>query len=197
MDNNNQKSYYLCGLFYKAKVYQIVKDYKIQFSGLAEEVHEFSYVLEKPFFDLFEEEVIRDGRVEVLLTMDKQTRMLIFSFDISGEVDVICDRCADPLKLGIEGTEQLIVRIGGDSDSPDDDIVFIDDEAYEIDLTQHLFDYVHLLLPIQMTHDDSSDGKECDPEMLALLDRYSSEKKTDKRWEGLEGLVNPGEETNQ
>jgi len=165
----------------------MLKDYKIQFSGLAEGEHEFTFVLEKPFFDQFEDEVIRGGRVEVSLVMEKQTRMLIFAFGIKGIVDVLCDRCADPLRLAIEGSEQLIARMSESDVSDDDDIVFIHEDDFEFDLAQHLFDYVHLMLPMRMTHDDSADGRSCDPDMLKLLKQYSGSA-SDPRWSGLAGL---------
>lgn len=174
-----------------------MKDYTIQFSGLAEGLHEFSFVLEKPFFDIFETEAIRDGRVNVAVTLDKQTRMMLFTFDISGEVEVICDRCADPLKIRVEGTDDLIVRVCNSEETDTDEIVFISEEAFEIDLTQHLYDYVNLLLPMRLTHAESSDGTSCDPEMIRLLEQYSKEKQTDNRWEGLSGLRNEDEEITQ
>jgi uncharacterized protein len=172
----------------------MLNDFKIQFSGLAEGEHEFSFVLEKPFFESFEEEVIRDGRVDIALVMEKQTRMLIFHFIIKGIVEVVCDRCADPLKLEIHGSEQLIARISDSDVSDDDDIVFINEEDFEFDLAQHLFDYVHLLLPMRMTHDDSADNTPCDPEMLKLLQKYSTQNETAPRWAGLEGLDEEEEE---
>jgi uncharacterized protein len=171
------------------------RDYKIQFSGLAEGQHEFAFMLEKPFFDQFEDEVIRDGRIDVALVMEKQTRMLIFNFDIKGTIEVLCDRCADPLLLNIEGAEQLIARISESDESDDDDIVFIHEEDFEFDLTQHLFDYVHLLLPMRLIHDDSADGRSCDPEMLKLIRQYSSHGTNEPRWSGLAGLKGDEEDS--
>lgn len=120
---------------------------------------------------------------------------MICSFDIQGIVEVICDRCADPLKIAVKGNEQLIFRIGESGESPDDDIIFLSDEDFEIDLSQHLFDYVHLLLPMRLTHDDSADGQACDPEMIRLLEKYSADKHLKSPWKGLEQLRNPEEET--
>lgn len=174
-----------------------MNEYKIQFSGLAEGLHEFSYLLEKPFFDHFEDEVISDGAVAVSLAMDRQSRMLQFSFRISGTVEVVCDRCADPLSIAIEGNEHLIARMGEESDTEDDNIVFLPDEAFEFDLTPHLFDYIHLMLPMRLTHDNSSDGRSCDPEMLKLIERYSSASKVDSRWEGLTGLIIHDQDTKE
>ena len=174
-----------------------MKDYSIQFSGLAEGLHEFSFVLEKPFFEMFETEVIGDGRVDISVTLDKQTRMMLFNFVIAGEVEVICDRCADPLKVRVKGTEDLIVRVSNSEEEDDDKIVFISEEEFEIDLTQHLYDYINLLLPIRHTHDESADGSSCDPEMIRLLEKYSGERHKEKIWERLSGLNLQDEENKQ
>ncbi len=167
----------------------VVRDFTIQFSGLAEGEHRFDFVLDKAFFALFGEEQIRDGRVEVAITLDRQSRMLVFHFDLKGVVEVVCDRCADPLMIAVEGSEDLIVQFGESEESPDDDIVFISEEEFEFDLSQHLFDYVHMLLPMRLTHDDSADGRTCDPEMIKLLERYSADKPADTQWKGLEKLL--------
>lgn len=171
-----------------------MKEYTIQFSGLAEGNHQFSYVLEKSFFDHFEGDVIQHGRIEVEVDMEKQTRMLIFNMEIHGIAGVTCDRCADPLNIGIKDTQRLIVRIGDTGESTDDDLVFISEEDFEFDLSQHLFDYVNLMLPMRFTHDQSIDGSKCDPEMIKLLEKYSIENQHDKRWSGLEGLTSPENE---
>jgi len=170
-----------------------VKEYRIQFSGLAEGVHTFRYVLGKPFFEHFEDEQMADGIVEVEVTMDRQQRMLVFGFGIRGEVEVLCDLCTDPLRVGISGDEKLIARISNSGGDDNADIVFITEEAYEFDLTQHLYDYVRLLLPMRLTHESSADGRECDPEMLELLERYRTEKSITPGMEGLAGLIS-GEE---
>jgi uncharacterized metal-binding protein YceD (DUF177 family) len=175
----------------------VTNDYKIQFSGLAEGEHLFGYVLGHPFFALFNDEVILGGEVKVEVTMDKQPRMLLFTFDLSGVVEVLCDRCADPVKLEVEGEEKLIAQISSHETSEDDDIVFITEEAFEFDLTQHLYDYIRLALPMRITHDQSVDGQECDPEMIRLLEQYSAGVLKDHRWKGLEGLTSTEDTTIQ
>lgn len=150
-----------------------MKDYTIQFSGLTEDMHEYRFVLGAPFFRLWETEIIRGGNVEVKVIMEKQTRMLIFHFDIDGVVEVLCDRCADPLLFPVKGVQRLIAKMSNEETSTNDDIVFISDEDFEIDLSAHLFDYLHLMLPMKMTHDDSTDGKKCDPAMIRLLQQYN------------------------
>jgi uncharacterized protein len=175
-----------------------VRDFAIQFSGLAEGEHHFSYQLDKAFFALFDEEQIHDGQVEVEVTMNRQSRMLQFYFGLKGVVEVTCDRCADPLNIAVEGREDLIVRIGESGESDDDDIVFISEDEFEFDLSQHLFDYVHMLLPMRLTHEESADGRSCDPEMLKLLERYSTDKPAGNTWRGLEKLLedHPEDQTN-
>ncbi len=151
-----------------------MKEYKIQFSGLAEGMHTFKYVLGRSFFEHFEDDQIGDGTIEVEVNMDRQQRMLVFGFDIRGDVEVACDVCTDPLRVFIAGHEQLIARISNGGGEDTADIVFIPEEAFEFDLAHHLFDYVHLMLPMRLTHEESSDGRSCDPEMLTLIERYRS-----------------------
>jgi len=192
-----EKTAYLCRLILKQKRSAFVKEYRIQFSGLAEGIHSFRYVLERSFFAHFEDERIEDGRVVVDVTMDRQQRMLVFSFDISGEVLTVCDVCTDPLRVKVAGDEQLIARISNSGEEDDTaDIVFIAEEAFEFDLTQHMYDYVRLLLPLRLTHEESVDGTTCDPEMLKLLEQYRASQVSGAGMEALAHITFDKEDNN-
>jgi uncharacterized metal-binding protein YceD (DUF177 family) len=66
-------------------------------------------------------------------------------------------------------------------------------EEHEIDIKQHLYEFIHLALPIKRVHpDDASGNSTCDPVMLEKLHEMSieDEKINDSRWDDLKKLMN-------
>ena len=69
--------------------------FSINIINLSLGVHTFEFDLDERFFENFEEDEISKARVKVLLSLEKQERMLVLYFDIKGSVNVMCDRCLD------------------------------------------------------------------------------------------------------
>ena len=69
--------------------------FSINFINLSLGVHAFEFDLDEQFFEAYEEDEISKARVKVLVSLEKQERMLVLCFDIKGSVNVMCDRCLD------------------------------------------------------------------------------------------------------
>jgi uncharacterized metal-binding protein YceD (DUF177 family) len=63
----------------------------------------------------------------------------------------------------------------------------------ELDLQQHLYEFIMLALPIKRVHPNDEEGNStCDPVMLKKLDELivDEEPGTDPRWDELKKLKN-------
>lgn len=166
-----------------------MKDFIIQFSGLAESEHEFKFEVDSRLFEEFDNEDISDCNVTVDLLLIKQSRMMICEFGIKGTVTGPCDRCGEDFPMEIDNDQRLIIKIGNEEEeTQDDDILIISEEEYEIDMSDHIYDYINLMLPMKRTHEESSDGSDCDEKMLKLLEEHKPEENIDPRWESLKNL---------
>jgi uncharacterized protein len=170
------------------------KEYTIQFVGLATGKHEYEFKVTDSFFDDHDYSEIKQGNVLVDLSLLKQSTMMSLEFRISGTVKVPCDLCTEEFDLPINGDYKLIIKVGGsDSGDENDDIITIAANEHELDLTQYIFEYIILSLPIKRIHPLDKNGKStCDPEMLEKVQKYlvdkPGEEKTDPRWDGLKGI---------
>lgn len=168
-------------------------DTVIQFSGLSSGRYEYSYVLNSSFFALFENDELREGNVDFEVVLEKKDRLLMFNFSFKGEVKSICDRCLGDMVVEVEGTETLCVKFSDTEVSDDEDVVFLPEDAYQIDLAQWLYEYVAVSLPIQKVHAEGL----CDPEMLKYISEEHKESSnteqesavTDPRWDALKDLI--------
>ena len=139
----------------------------IPLNGLAAGITEFSWQAGKEFFDSFENSEILDAHLDADVRVEKSGRYIGVDCDVRGEVTVECDRCLDELDLPVDVEIMLSVKYGNEESSDDPhqgerEVIFIPDTDAEMDLSQIIYDYVCLSLPMQRMHEPG----ECDPEVM-------------------------------
>lgn len=164
------------------------EDMTIRFSGLRPGKYTYSYTLTDEFFDEWKNDEIRGGNVKIEVEMERMGHMLMFSFSLSGELTTMCDRCLGDLIVPVEGEEHLCVRFSDTETCDDEDVVVLPENAFEIDLSQWLYEYAAVRIPMQHIHPDG----ECDPEVtkyiIAEEDEQRGGDEVDPRWEALKNL---------
>lgn len=171
-----------------------LRAYQIPFVGLKLEEHHFNFVLEDAFFSHFEDSLVKQGKVFVDLIFDKKDRLFVLNFDISGSVASECDRCGQAFDLPIHGNYTMYVKVGDEreEDKDNEDVIWISDGDSVLDVSEMMYEFVHLSIPIKKTHPDKKNGEPgCDPEILKLLATEKEEedkKEIDPRWDILNNL---------
>ncbi len=143
-----------------------LKEFDIEFIKLKEGSHEFDYVLDDKFFESQKSSLSSKG-VNVKLEFVKSVNIFYLNFDFDGIVETECDRCLSDLSLPIKGKQSLIVKVTDKAMDDDDNIVYILESAYKINVAQYLYEYIHLMLPIKKTCDLV--GKECDAAVTSKI----------------------------
>jgi uncharacterized metal-binding protein YceD (DUF177 family) len=144
-----------------------MKNYTIRFSGLKEGVHQFNFELGDTFFEQLDYSEIKKASLHVEAVFEKKQTMLVLNFNISGDIEVMCDKCTDDFRLNIDGDEELIYKFG-EGISNDEKVIIIPENEFELDLIQPFYEAVILALPSRRVHPD----KECNQEMLKTMDSY-------------------------
>ena len=172
------------------------KEYIIAFTGLKDGMHQFSYVIDKDFFLLFDEPLYTHSDIKVDISMNKGMQMLVFDFDIEGTILSVCDNCLEPVNVSVECQSKLYVKFGDLYDEPSEDVIIIPHEEYEFNIKHILYDLIVTSLPIRHLHKVNKKGKSgCNPEMLKKLEEYKTEEPNvgqnfmDPRWEELKKLI--------
>ena len=142
----------------------------IPLNGLAGGENHFSWHAGKEFFEAFENAEILDADLDVSVTVEKSGRYVGVDCEIDGSVMVSCDRCMEDLQMPIGADIMLSVKFGEEESSDDHqegerEIVFVPEGDAEMDLSQIIYDYVCLALPMQRHHDDG----DCNPEAMRYL----------------------------
>ncbi len=139
----------------------------IPLNGLTAGKNEFSWQADKEFFNSFENAEILDAQLDADVIVEKSGRYIGVDCDVRGMVTVECDRCLDELDMPVDVEIRLSVKYGMEENSEEPqpgerEVIFIPDTDADFDISQIVYDYVCLSLPMQRVHEEG----ECNPEAM-------------------------------
>ena len=142
-------------------------EFIIPLNGLTTGKREFDWRVGKEFFEAFENSEILGAELVASVMVEKSGRYLGIDCDVTGDVTVECDRCLDDLILPVDVEVRLSVKYGDEEPSEEAhpgerEVIFVPETDAELDLSQIIYDYVCLSLPMQRTHE----LEDCNPEAI-------------------------------
>jgi len=147
--------------------------YNIAFKGLSQGKHIFEYEIDNKFFSEFEGGVVDEGKVNVRITLEKQSSMLILWFNVEGILKVQCDRCLEMFDLPVKSQEKIFVKFGEKEYVEGDDVIWVSVNDYQLNVAQLIYEFICLAVPIKKVHpDDKAGNSTCDPLMIEKLNNY-------------------------
>ena len=146
-------------------------EFIIPLNGLTTGQHEYDWKVGKEFFESFENSEILDAELVASVVVEKSGRYLGVDCEVTGDVTVECDRCLDDLQMPVDVEIRLSVKYG-DEESSDEhhegerEVIFVPETDAEFDMSQIIYDYTLLALPMQKTHAPG----ECNPEAMKYFE---------------------------
>ena len=172
-----------------------LSQYTIPFSGLKEGKHLFDFSVDHRFFAGFEESEIEKGSVSIQVELEKRTTYLRLTFNVEGEVELICDRCLERYMQPIKSRNLMLVKFSETEIDDGDEVIYIHPGAYQVEVAKLIYEFIVLSIPIRHVHPDGPDGNSlCDPEMLRKLEEYKAtdlpeSSPIDPRWNDLKNII--------
>ncbi|MBO4633980.1 MAG: DUF177 domain-containing protein [Bacteroidales bacterium] len=124
----------------------------IPLNGWAAGERKFRFEADLEFFHMFDNTEILDAHVGVEVRVVKSSEQKVeASLHLKGNVTVPCDRCLEPLTIPVEANPS--------------EVFAPESVAEEWDLSQAVYDYVCLSLPMQRVHPEG----ECNPDTVRFL----------------------------
>jgi uncharacterized metal-binding protein YceD (DUF177 family) len=172
------------------------REYEIAWQGLKPGEHVFQYEIDDRFIDSKKQQEVDFNNIKAVIKLrfDKKTNFFLLHFDIDGVVTVPCDRCGDEFQLSLWDEFDLLVKLAGEDATnrdEDADAVFIPRSETVIDISDWLYEFILLSIPLQKVHPETEDGKAgCNPQALKLLNQLSEHHEEQKNdlWKGLNKL---------
>ena len=165
----------------------MTQDFIIPLNGLSTGRSCFEWHADGKFFGRFEQSEILDADLDVTVTVEKAGRYIGVDCNIDGTVTVACDRCLEDLVMPVHTASLMSVKFGesgseSTASEGDREIIMLPESDTDLDLSQVVYDYAALSLPMQKVHPEG----ECNPETLKYL---STEEEASQ--ETSEALENP------
>jgi len=175
------------------------REFEIAWQGLKPGVHMFQYDIDDRFMQEHGEAEgdVKQINAQVKVRFDKKTNFFMLHFDVGGYAIVPCDRCGDDFQLQLWDEFDLLIKLAGEDAEEmgeESDVVFIPRSETVIDISNWLYEFVMLSIPLQRIHADTPDGKPgCNPQALNLLNQLEPEPEPEDKpasdiWKGLEAL---------
>ena len=161
--------------------------YDIDIYGLQHKQYVYDFESGSAFFEEIDQELVSGGDFKTHLILNKSETMMILDFEIKGTIELTCDRSLDLFDEPIDLKERLILKFGNREEVYTDEMEVIKADATRINVSNHIFEYVALAMPMKRLHPRFRDGDNDDEEVLV----YSSENKEesiDPRWAKLNQL---------
>ena len=189
--------------------------YKIDLKSLSDKLTDYSYELDRKFFDAIDHEDVRKGDVKAELTVRKTVDAYEMNFHLYGTIQIACDRCLDEMNQEIDTKDRLIVKFGEEYSEESDELVIIPEDEGAINIAWYLYEFIVLNIPMKHVHeqgkcnkvmtskyrkhqavqvaDDDDDSDDDDLSVEDLSDDNDSsddlaQQDTDPRWDELKKL---------
>jgi len=139
--------------------------FRIPFVGLKPGQHDFQMEVDSLFFESFPSSETDQITGEAEVTIDKLGSKMDCIVRFSGAAILPCDRCLGDVQIPLSFDERLVVQLG-ESTNTEEEIWTLGPECHELDLSQPIFEWMHLHLPSRRLHVSED---QCDPAMTAYL----------------------------
>lgn len=168
------------------------REFEIAWLGLKEGEHVYDFNIGDAFMQAHgAPEELKNWAAVVLLRFVKHPSFFQLHFDVSGSVVVPCDRCGDDFQLVLWDEFELVVKLSGDEDKlaetqDEADVVFIPRSETVVDISDWLYEFVMLSVPLHKLHPDNA----CNPKALQLLNELSVHEEVSENsiWNGLKNI---------
>ena len=173
-----------------------LSQYTIKFSGLSEGMHLFDFSADKRFFAEFEGSDIDEGNVIIQVELEKRSTYLRLNFHISGDVELVCDRCLEKYMQPVQSHYPMLVKFSDNEMDDTDEVLYLHHSDHLVSVEKLIYEFIVLSIPIRRVHPDDEEGNSlCDPDMLKKIDEFkvtgveNGKDIVDPRWNDLKQII--------
>lgn len=167
------------------------ESYIIPLNDLKSGVHSYGWDVLNEFFEGYDNVKVSAASLHVEAQASRKGASVDVDCRIDGTITVPCDRCLGDLVVNVDTDATLRYRFGEDPqtevyEADGREVVWIPEGETAIDLSQVIYDYSLLAVPIQHCHADG----ECDPVVSRYLNPSgeSAVESADSPFASLKGL---------
>lgn len=165
--------------------------YCIDIVSLKNQEYQFEYKIEPSFFRHFEGSEIEKCSFDCLVVLHKTYGFIEAKFNVRGFVELECDRSLDKFNHSIDIDRRMIFKFGDEDREIDDEVEMIGRDRQSIDMSQFLFEFISMAIPMKKLHPRYLNEEQTDEELYFSsenVDLENLKEEIDPRWEALKKL---------
>jgi uncharacterized metal-binding protein YceD (DUF177 family) len=175
---------------------KVLEAYQIPIISLEDKAYQYTFSGDDTFFAAFEQDWVEKGTFNVTVDLTKSALMIQVQLQITGSIELTCDRSLELFDATLAVNEKLIFKYSDHNEDLGDNLFLLDRKEPKLDLSQDIFDFIALEVPMKKLHPRYL-AEESDAETNAFIyttervDAHSSkpkEEETDPRWAALQKL---------
>jgi uncharacterized metal-binding protein YceD (DUF177 family) len=164
--------------------------YWIEIIGLSNQIHKYEYSIGDGFFKNFEGSEVTKGFLKCSLQLTKNDNFIEIKFDISGKVELVCDRSLDPFDYPVHIEKIILFKYGEEDKEIDDEIEMISRHRQGINVGQYIYEFIGTSIPMKKLH-PRYDSDSTEDELIytsGMQHEEAQNEPDDPRWEALKKL---------
>lgn len=165
-------------------------EYKVRLGGPDETVE---FTLGDSFFASSENNEWDGGLIQVSVAVSEAPGVITLEFNMSGNINITCDRCLEFYTESIASTQTLYIKFGEETGEISENVIVLSREEHHLEISPFLNEFLILALPLKKVHADNDDGTSgCNKKMIEKLEKHliqEVEEITDPRWDELKKLL--------
>jgi len=171
-----------------------LKKFHVEIYQLKDGMHHYEFEIKDEFFRLLGTSLVEKGLLGAVVLLDKSRDFFKLTFQIKGNVALICDRSLEEFEHYINVNKNLIIRYAERAEEISDDQETITPDTMSINLAKYIYEYIGLEVPYKKLHPrfrDQSTG--ADDLLVYQTETYKKEdleNDIDPRWQALLKLKN-------
>lgn len=166
-----------------------MRNFVIDIYRLHNKLHQYEFEVNDVFFNNLDQDIVKSGELKAIIDLEKNDSFLGMDVRIEGNLELICDRSLEPFQHPIREHRKVIFKYGDREQELDHDVIMITNDTQQIDIGQHIFEFIGLAIPMKKLHpkyDEESD--DCGSLVYSSKGDVESKSEIDPRWKKLNDL---------
>ncbi|MCZ2476401.1 DUF177 domain-containing protein [Aquirufa ecclesiirivi] len=139
-------------ILFTRETMKVLDAYQIPIISLEDKSYRYSFEGGDEFLKAFEQEWVQKGKFQAEIELSKSATMIQVLMKIKGYLNLICDRSNEEFEFLIDIQEKLIYKYGDHFEDLGDNLFMIDRKEPKLDLSQDLYDFIALQVPMKKLH---------------------------------------------
>ena len=155
---------------FNEKILAKLATFRIPLRGAKQGTDNYEFLLDDDFFRAMESIDILGGAVKVSLAVRRANEANYFAIHCQGTIQIVCDRCLEPMDYAVEADYDLAVKYGDEYDDSNDGVLIVPEGDNDLGVAPIVYDTVALSIPLQHVHAEG----ECDEATWQALQAHTA-----------------------